>query len=61
MRHLETRKGEDVLLSFAYEYDGNVNRTSNGWEISAIRLRLLTSTVCVGSYWKSSGRGNRRK
>ena len=27
MRHLETRKGEDVLLSFAYEYDGNVNRT----------------------------------
>ena len=26
MRHLETRKGEDVLLSFAYEYDGNVNQ-----------------------------------
>ena len=28
IRTLETRAGENVLLSFAYRYDGNGNRTA---------------------------------
>ena len=28
VRTLETKAGEDVLLSFAYRYDGNGNRTA---------------------------------
>ena len=44
---LETRAGEDVLLSFAYRYDGNGNRTAKTGTQAA--LGGITSEITAGN------------
>ena len=45
VRTLETRAGEDVLLSFAYRYDGNGNRTAK----AGVTLGGITSEITAGN------------
>ena len=45
IRTLETRAGEDVLLSFAYRYDGNGNRTAK----AGVTLGGITSEITAGN------------
>ena len=47
VRTLETRAGEDVLLSFAYRYDGNGNRTAKTGTQAA--LGGITSEITAGN------------
>ena len=47
VRTLETRAGEDVLLSFAYRYDGNGNRTAKAGTQAA--LGGITSEITAGN------------
>lgn len=47
IRTLETRAGEDVLLSFAYRYDGNGNRTAKTGTQAA--LGGITSEITAGN------------
>ena len=47
IRTLETRAGEDVLLSFAYRYDGNGNRTAKAGTQAA--LGGITSEITTGN------------
>ena len=45
IRTLETRAGENVLLSFAYRYDGNGNRTAK----TGVALGGITSEITTGN------------
>ena len=45
VRTLETRAGENVLLSFAYRYDGNGNRTAK----TGVILGGITSEITAGN------------
>ena len=45
VRTLETRAGENVLLSFAYRYDGNGNRTAK----TGVTLGGITSEITAGN------------
>ena len=45
VRTLETRAGENVLLSFAYRYDGNGNRTAK----TGVALGGITSEITAGN------------
>ena len=45
VRTLETKAGEDVLLSFAYRYDGNGNRTAK----AGVTLGGITSEITAGN------------
>lgn len=47
VRTLETRAGEDVLLSFAYRYDGNGNRTAKTG--TQATLGGITSEITTGN------------
>ncbi len=47
IRTLETRAGENVLLSFAYQYDGNGNRTAKTGTQAA--LGGITSEITTGN------------
>ena len=47
IRTLETRAGENVLLSFAYRYDGNGNRTAKAGTQAA--LGGITSEITTGN------------
>ena len=47
IRTLETRAGENVLLSFAYQYDGNGNRTAKTG--TQATLGGITSEITTGS------------
>ena len=47
IRTLETRAGENVLLSFAYQYDGNGNRTAKTGTQAA--LGGITSEITAGN------------
>lgn len=47
VRTLETRAGENVLLSFAYRYDGNGNRTAKAGTQAA--LGGITSEITAGN------------
>ena len=47
IRTLETRAGEDVLLSFAYRYDGNGNRTAKTG--TQATLGGITSEITTGN------------
>ena len=47
IRTLETKAGEDVLLSFAYRYDGNGNRTAKTGTQAA--LGGITSEITAGN------------
>ena len=47
VRTLETKAGEDVLLSFAYRYDGNGNRTAKAGTQAA--LGGITSEITTGN------------
>ena len=45
VRTLETKAGEDVLLSFAYRYDGNGNRIAK----AGVTLGGITSEITAGN------------
>ena len=45
IRTLETRAGENVLISFAYRYDGNGNRTAK----TGVALGGITSEITTGN------------
>ena len=45
VRTLETRAGENVLISFAYRYDGNGNRTAK----AGVTLGGITSEITAGN------------
>ena len=45
VRSLETKAGENILLSFAYQYDGNGNRTAK----SGIQASAALGGITVGS------------
>ena len=47
IRTLETKAGENVLLSFAYQYDGNGNRTAKAGTQAA--LGGITSEITAGN------------
>jgi len=47
VRTLETRAGENVLISFAYRYDGNGNRTAKAGTQAA--LGGITSEITTGN------------
>ena len=49
VRTLETRAGEDVLLSFAYRYDGNGNRTAKTGMQAGVTLGGVTSEITTGN------------
>lgn len=49
IRTLETRAGEDVLLSFAYRYDGNGNRTAKTGMQAGVTLGGVTSEITAGN------------
>ena len=49
IRTLETRAGEDVLLSFAYRYDGNGNRTAKTGMQAGVTLGGVTSEITTGN------------
>ena len=46
---LETKAGETVLLSFAYQYDGNGNRTTKAGKQASAALGGITSENTAGS------------
>ena len=46
---LETKAGEDVLLSLAYRYDGNGNRTAKTGMQAGVTLGGVTSEITVGN------------
>lgn len=46
---LETKAGENVLLSFAYQYDGNGNRTVKAGTQAGATLGGITSGITVGN------------
>ncbi len=46
---LETRAGENILLSFAYQYDGNENRTAKKDTQAGVTPGGITSGITVGS------------
>lgn len=49
IRTLETRAGENVLLSFAYRYDGNGNRTAKTGMQAGVTLGVVTSEITAGN------------
>ena len=49
VRTLETRAGENVLLSFAYRYDGNGNRTAKTGMQAGVTLGGVTSEITAGN------------
>ena len=49
IRTLETRAGENVLLSFAYRYDGNGNRTAKTGMQAGVTLGGVTSEITTGN------------
>ena len=49
IRTLETKAGEDVLLSFAYRYDGNGNRTAKAGMQAGVTLGGVTSEITAGN------------
>ena len=49
IRTLETRAGENVLLSFAYQYDGNGNRTAKTGMQAGVTLGGVTSEITTGN------------
>ena len=49
VRTLETKAGEDVLLSFAYRYDGNGNRTAKTGMQAGVTLGGVTSEITTGN------------
>ena len=49
IRTLETRAGENVLLSFAYQYDGNGNRTAKTGMQAGVTLGGVTSEITAGN------------
>ena len=46
---LETKAGENVLLSFAYRYDGNGNRTAKTGMQAGVTLGGVTSEITTGN------------
>ena len=46
---LETKAGENVLLSFAYRYDGNGNRTAKTGMQAGVTLGGVTSEITAGN------------
>ena len=46
---LETKAGENVLLSFAYRYDGNGNRTAKTGMQAGVTLGGITSEITAGN------------
>ena len=49
VRTLETKAGENVLLSFAYRYDGNGNRTAKTGMQAGVTLGGVTSEITTGN------------
>ena len=49
VRTLETRAGENVLISFAYRYDGNGNRTAKTGTQAGVTLGGVTSEITAGN------------
>ena len=49
VRTLETRAGENVLISFAYRYDGNGNRTAKAGMQAGVTLGGVTSEITAGN------------
>lgn len=49
VRTLETKAGENVLLSFAYRYDGNGNRTAKTGMQAGVTLGGVTSEITAGN------------
>ena len=49
VRTLETRAGENVLISFAYRYDGNGNRTAKTGMQAGVTLGGITSEITAGN------------
>ena len=49
IRTLETKAGENVLLSFAYQYDGNGNRTAKTGMQAGVTLGGVTSEITAGN------------
>ncbi len=49
IRTLETRAGENVLLSFAYRYDSNGNRTAKTGMQAGVTLGGVTSEITAGN------------
>ena len=49
IRTLETKAGENVLLSFAYRYDGNGNRTAKTGMQAGVTLGGVTSEITTGN------------
>ena len=49
VRTLETKAGENVLLSFAYQYDGNGNRTAKTGMQAGVTLGGVTSEITTGN------------
>ena len=49
IRTLETKAGENVLLSFAYRYDGNGNRTAKTGTQAGVTLGGVTSEITAGN------------
>ena len=49
IRTLETRAGENVLISFAYRYDGNGNRTAKTGMQAGVTLGGVTSEITTGN------------
>ena len=49
IRTLETKAGENVLLSFAYRYDGNGNRTAKAGTQAGVTLGGVTSEITAGN------------
>ena len=49
IRTLETRAGENVLISFAYRYDGNGNRTAKTGMQAGVTLGGVTSEITAGN------------
>ena len=49
IRTLETKAGENVLLSFAYRYDGNGNRTAKTGMQAGVTLGGVTSEITAGN------------
>ena len=49
IRTLETKAGENVLLSFAYRYDGHGNRTAKAGTQAGVTLGGVTSEITAGN------------
>lgn len=55
---LETRAGEKVLLSFAYQYDGNGNRTvKSGTQVSAALDGITAGNNALDISYRYDARG----